>query len=271
MRTLFSFLSVLLLSGCLQPQKSDEEKERDRLIRNKIKSITEYKTLFTSNMAAKKEQPSHLKIFNAKGFTVKEINYNESGTAEHILTHEYDRNDNLICSITKASDSSLLGKATRSYDEKNNLKELIYFLPDGTIEYKYTYLYNSEGKMTEMNVYWPDVLSAVHTYIYDGKKKSEDAEYSAERKLLGKWNYKYDAHGNLLEAIRSDSDSGKNKKITYLYNTINQVIRQTTYSGEALQNTQSFAYNKKYFLSVKNEFSSDGKITARYRYQYNFL
>jgi hypothetical protein len=270
MRILFFFLTIIFFAGCSHSPKSEEDKERNRRVRNNIQSITEYKTSFTPN-AAEKEQLSHLKIFNKKGFAVKEITYSESGIAEYILTHEYDKNDNLISSIKKNSDSSTLGKEVRSYDEKNNLKELIHFLPDGKIEYKYAYLYGNEGTMAEMDIYWPTELSAVHKYTYEGKNKSEDAEYSGERKFLGKWSYKYDPHGNLLEATQSDPDSSKSRKITYLYNMINQVIRQATYSGESLQNTLSFEYDKKYLLSVKTEFSSIGKITAKYRYQYNFL
>src|ERR1035437_306465 len=266
-RALFLFPAIVLLIGCTQPQKTDEERERSRLVRSNIKSITEYKTSFIPN-ASEKERISHLTIFNKKGFAVKEIDYNETGIAWHIFMHEYDKNDNLICTTIKNSDRSLFGKETRKYDEKNNLKELIYFLSDGTVEYRYAYLFDEEGRVVEMEVYWPTELSAVHKFIYERKKKLEDVEYSSDKKLLGRKSYKYDVHENLLEEFQSGTDSSKSNKIIYLYNLINQITQQVTYAGELVQNTLSYEYDKKYFLSVKNRFSSTGKMTAKYRYQY---
>ena len=270
MRIVFLFLTIVFLDGCTQPQKTDEEKERGRLVRNHIKRITEYKTSFLQNLAGK-EQISHLKIFNTKGFVIKEIDYNESGSAKYILAHEYDKNNNLIYSITKNSDSSLFCKEVRRYGEKNKLKELIHFLSDGTVEYKHAYLYDEEGRMVELEVFWPEELSAIHKFTYERKKKLEYAEYSADKKLLSKISYKYDSHGNLMEAIQSGTDSSKSKKIIYLYNLINQITKQAIFSGESLQNTLSYEYDKKYFLSVKIKFSSTGKITTKYRYQYDFF
>ena len=270
MGLVFLFLLPFLFSSCTHPQKSDDEKQRDRLIRNKIKSITEYKTSFRPNVE-ENEQISHLKIFNVKGFVVKEISYDENGIAEHIFYNEYDKNDNLTCTTIKNPDSSLFGKEVRSYDEKNNLKEFISFLPDGTQKFRNTYLYDEDGKVIEMDVYWPTDLSAIHKYIYEGKKKLEDIEYSASKKFLGKWNYKYDARGNLLESVQSNADSSVSCKITYLYNRFSQLTSQLTYSGETLQSTLSFVYNNKYLLSAKTESSPSGKIIARFKYQYAFF
>ena len=165
----------------------------------------------------------------------------------------------------------MAGRETRSYDEKNNLKGSIYSLSDGTVEHKYAYLYDNEGRMAVMKIYWPAELSAIHKYTYEGRKKLEDAEYSPEGGSLGKWDYKYDPHGNLIEAVQSDPNSNNRRKISYFYNLINQVTKQVTYSGESLQSTISFEYDKKYLFSLKTEFSSAGKIIAKYRYQYAFF
>jgi hypothetical protein len=270
MRSLLILLSAIFLAGCSSPQRSDEEKQRSRLARNKIKTISEFKTSFISKEPGK-EYLNHLQLFNSAGFVTKEIDYNDEGFAEHVLAYEYDRNNNLVAAVTKNSDSTLVGREIRNYDEKNILKELIHVLPDGTAEFKYVFRSDSAGRMSEKEVYWPSELSAVYRYSYDGKKKLEETEYSADNKLIATKNFLYDPHGDLLEENQVDNNNNKKYKTSYLYNLIHQVTRQSNFSGQALQNAFSYEYDQKYLLSMKTEFSPSGKITAKYRYEYEFF
>src|SRR5689334_16062707 len=91
--TVFAFLFLLI--ACSDKTKSDEEKERQIVLKNKIKTITEYRTNVFLGVK-QTEQLSEVKTFNSRGLKIHEVDYTNDGTTDLIITFQYDKRDNLI-------------------------------------------------------------------------------------------------------------------------------------------------------------------------------
>ena len=265
--TKYLIFLVIFLCACSSVTKTDQEKERELIVSNNIKSITEYATILHLGIE-KKEQLHRIKLFNTKGFIIKETIFSADDSIESIVTYEYDKDDNLVLSTSMNADSGILFIETRTYDEKNNRKELYFYLPDGTYKYRNSASWDNKGRMIELDWYWTDGLSAKITYAYDGMKMIEKAEYNSAEKLQFKWRYKYDARENIIQAIQYYPNNIINSKITYEYNKYNQMIKQSYYNGESIHKMVTFAYNKSNLLSAKTEYSPSGRISIKYRNQY---
>lgn len=262
---------ILFISSCshITSNKTDEEKERLVMQKNKVKRITEYQTSFFGALE-NKEQLSRVKVFDKNGLKIKEEQYMD-GSIDCVISNEYDKEDNLILSIGLNTSGGLVYKETRSYDKDNNRKELVFYLPDGTFKYKNFSVYDKEGKLIERNWYRPDGFKAKNKFTYNGLKKIEDTEYAPDGSFRYKWVYRYDAKDNLTEAVQYYPNDIINAKITYQYNHYNQLVKQTDYFGDSIQDIVTFEYDKKtLLLSVKTEYTPNEKISSRYKYQYEF-
>ena len=263
------FLVLGLLSSCSHHLKTDEETDRELMLRNQVKSMTEFITTVYVGIE-KNEFISKEILFDRNGLKRKIINHGSDGSIESTVTCDYDKNNNLVLTKGINSDSTSF-KEIRNYDKNNNRIDLYHYLPDGTYKYRNVASYDTEGRMTELDWYWPTGLKAKRFYYYDGTIKTEETEYSLEGALVYKWKYKYDSNHNLTEAVQYKPDNMILSRILYAYGNDNQLIKKIFYSGESIQNSQTYEYDKNGLLSVKNDFNPFGKVTAKYRYQYEFL
>ncbi|MBI4947359.1 MAG: hypothetical protein HY840_13285 [Bacteroidetes bacterium] len=263
------FLVLVLLSSCSYHLKTEEEAERELMLRNKVKSITELTTPVRVSLDAE-EYISKETIFDQNGFKRKVVNHNADGSIESTVTCGYDKNNNLILTQGANSDKTSF-KETRSYDNHNNRIDLYHYLSDGSYKYRNRASYDSKGRMIELDWYWPTGLSAKRFYVYDGENMKEESEYSPQGQLLYKWKYKQDANNNLIEAVQYKPDSTILSKKVFFYSNVNQLIKRIFYSGESIQNSQTYEYNKNGLMSAKNDFNPFGKVSVKYRYQYEYF
>lgn len=265
----FWFLLVGLLSSCSHHIKTDEETECELMQRNKVKSITEFTTPVNVGIEGK-EFISKKTNFDNNGLKRKILSYDADGSIESTVTCNYDKNNNLILTQGVNSDNTSF-KETRSYDKNNNRIDLYHYLPDGTYKYKNTASYDDKGRMTELDWYWPTGLKAKRFYSYMGENKIEEKEYSPKGELYYLWEYKYDDDNNLIEAVQRKPDSTILSKITCIFGNDKQLLKKSFYSGETLQNSQTYEYDKNGLLIAKNDFNPFGKVIIKYRYQYEYF
>jgi hypothetical protein len=264
----FSFLSMLA-SGCSGQVKlkSEEQKQRELLLKNKIQKVGEYYTAVQLGVK-QNEIIKQVRHFNEKGLAVKETVFNSEGKEDLVITYSYDANNNLILANALNKDSSILFRETSGYDKNNNREEFYHYLPDGTFKYKNIAAYDNKNRMTELSWYWPSGFRSKNIYTYDGFKKTSDVEFSENGNLTYEWKYKYDSNDNLIEATQYYSDNVINAKINYEYNFQNQLIKQTNYQGTSISSSISFTYDSRSLLIEKTEYSASGKINGIYRYSF---
>jgi len=261
------FLLVFLFA-CTQTAKNAKEKERELILKNNIKCITEY-VINMRQGTEEKEHVNHVKLFNSKGFITQETFFLADGSMDFFATNDYDKNDNLILTKAMKPDSSFFYKETKIYDENNNMIEKAYFEgANDSFFYRNTATYDSKGRMMEYFWWRPSGLRAKNKYAYDGMKMIENVEQDKDGKFSSKWIYKYDENENLIEAVQYYPDSIINSKITYAYNSNNELVKQTNYYRETILKMTTFEYDEKNLLIAKTEYSSAGKISAKFRYEY---
>lgn len=263
------FFNCTLFFSCSRPDKTNEIIGHEIILKNKVKKITEYKSIVHLGIV-EKEQIINFKFFNEKGYLIKEKLFSSNGNTESVINYEYNINNNLVQKIGLDSINNLLFKETQSYDKNNNRIELFFYLPDKTYKYRNIAVYDNLGRMIELDWYWPTGLKAINKYKYDGSNKTEDVEYNPEGKFQYNWIYKYDFNNNLTEAIQFYPGKIINSKIVYSYNSENLLIKQVNYFGESIQNVITLNYDCNQLLQEKTEYSSSGRILAKYKYKYEF-
>ncbi len=269
MKSHYILILLLFTLGCLKENKSNEEKERELILNNKVSTIKEYVTPVNLGVP-EKEYLKSVKLFNYQGFMFKEAGFSNDRKIEFISFYEYDKYFNVIQTKSVKADNSFISKIVRRYDDQNNLKELFrYEDPEGPYLYGSTYFYNDDKQLVESTWFWPTGLKAVGKYLYEGNKMVEYVNTDLNGKFFFKWIYKHDKKDNVIEAIQFQPDSLIiTSKITYEYDKDNRLIKQTSYFKENIQYMATYQYDEKGFLSNKTEYSSIGKISAKYRYFY---
>jgi len=260
-----------MLASCTHKNhvQTEEEKLHETALKNKIKSITEYR-METHLGINQKEFPSDVQLFNEDGFKTKEIIYKTDGSIDFTIMHEYDKAGNLIISKAVNTDSSLLFRQVRSYDSHNNRKELYFYLPDGSYKYRNIASYDREGKIKELAWYWPEGFKSKNIYAYDGRKKTGDTEYGPHGELRYRWVFQYDENGNLTEAIQYSPGNETNTKVTYEYDSHNRITKKTNYIGVSIQSIIKYEYGKNDLPAARTESNSNGMTSVQFTLKYEF-
>ena len=169
MSTLFSnniklIILLFFIYSCSNDHstKTEEQLEHEMVLKHRIKTITDYKTDFQLGVG-QKEQISHIRNFDEKGFKQKETTYSEEGLTSSI-TFEYDNKGNLLTVNALDQDSSFMFKVSMNYYENNLRKEYYFYLPGGAYKYRNLATYDKAGKMIELRYFWPDGLKAINKY-----------------------------------------------------------------------------------------------------------
>ncbi|MDP1726403.1 MAG: hypothetical protein Q8M15_06435 [Bacteroidota bacterium] len=254
--------------GCSHPNRDEESKERNFVLKNNIKKITEYLTIINPGEMQLKEQINHEKLYDDNGFKIKEIIYNDDGVIENIISLNYDKKGNLIFRKAVKPDSSISYSDARIFDAHSNKTDYYFYNPDGSVLYKKAAKYDNYGRLTESRMYHDGVLKAVNKYTYQDMQMLENEECDSAGNFRHKWLYKFDEFGNLTEEAQYNVNNYCTMKNLYEFNMARQLVKEIKYIGAYIQYRASYQYNGNGLLDAKIEYSTNGKISARYRYQY---
>jgi hypothetical protein len=258
---------ILFFSSCLDnPVKTEEEKEREMVLQNKISSIRIFKT--DVHLSIKEnEELNQERTYNEKGYLIRVVDYADKNIIDFVYDYKYDEKNNLTIITGTDKDGNLTSKVVRSYNNQNKLHELYYYLPDGTYKYRNIRSYDKDGRVSELSWYWTTGFKSKNVYAYQGWNKISDTEFDASGHKTYEWRFNYDKRGNVIEAAQYYPGEILTNKTTYEYNNSNKLAKQTNYQGTSLTHSIQFKYNNN-LLSVKTEYSPSGRPTAIYRYEY---
>jgi hypothetical protein len=266
---IFLFIFLLLTVSCIEnPIKTEEEKERELVLQNKISRTTVYRTNIRLGIK-EKEELHQVRNYNPEGYLIRTTDYSDKNQIEFIYDYSYDTSDNLISITGIDSLGQLTSKVVRSYNNQNKLHELYYYLPDGTYKYRNVRTYDKDGRESELAWYWTTGFKSKNVYRYQGWNKISDTELDTEGKSAYEWKYKYDKRNNLVEAAQYYPGEILTTKIIYQYNNDNSLVRQNNYQGSALLNSIVYTYDSRKLLSSKTEYSPSGKPAVVFRYEYS--
>jgi hypothetical protein len=259
---------IAFLYGCKpNPVISDEEKIRDMLQRNKVKTITEFVTQVRMGIDDQEvmTKESH---FNRYGLSEKIISYTADTTIESTVTFTYDNDHKLLVKNGVNSDGTSFNETT-SYDKNGNRLEVVHHLPGGKIKFGNITLYDANGKMTEVDWSGPLGATVKVVYVYEGENKTEEKEYSHKGELTYTWKYKYEGD-DLIEAVQYLPDNKVTQKFTQVFGKDDQIVKKSYFSGEELSKSSVYEYDPNGLLASRTDYSANGEIVAKYRYQYEY-
>ena len=260
-------ISLLSASSCSRSSalKTPEEKEREVVLKNRVKSVTETKISVFAGI----KQPgiiTQVREFDTFGFVTRETDYRPDSSIECRLSFEYNKAGKLASLSAVNSGDEFLYKVTRSYDAEDKLKELYFNLPGGTYKYRTVSTYDSKGRLTEYAWFWPTGFKAKNIYAYEGWNRVSDKEYDPQGRLNYEWTYRYDQADHLLEAVQVNAEGKISRRIAYAYNG-DLLMKQTSFVDEEVQKSLTYAYDDKGLLASMTETNASGKITAIFSYR----
>ena len=180
-KIILAILSVLYLVSYGQLEKKSEKKNdlTEENLKGKVKSIKEtpYEAVEKFGQIEKGDMLNTyftiFTIYNKKGNTIEENDYNSDGSLFSKFTYKYDEKGNIIEKNDYDSDGRLDYKTTYKYDEKGNMIEATYYNSDGRLSSKTTYKYDEKGNTIEENDYNSDSsLNSKTTYKYKYDKNN---------------------------------------------------------------------------------------------------
>lgn len=200
----------------------------------------------------------NLYVYDSNGKVIKQdiISFNsllcgsvvESDTepcGETKIVFKYDSPGNVVEKNIYSADSATTEKFSYVYDSNGNIIEKIEHNSDGSVYQKFIYQYDSEGRMTEYAIYYPDELMEKATYIYNAEgnvvehrlyQNDEifcDDSFSADGEYYGsgKFVFKYNSKGEMVEKSFRSSDGSSSTRTTYEYDSHGNRIK-TAHYGE---------------------------------------
>jgi len=182
--------------------------------------------------------------------------YNKKGALNWKKTFVFDGNK-LMEVRTDSSDASLLKRVSYFYDESGNLLEINEYASDYTPLYKTAHWFDKSKNMLVVNEYSCDFKAGEKppldhvrkiTRNYDEQGNPSINKYFKKDSIYRVEYYNYDDLGYVMteENVRSDSS-----KAAYPVKVV-------------------YRYDKKDRLLEKNEYSSNGDLTGKTTYKYEF-
>ena len=167
------------------------------------------------------------------------------------------------------------------FDNKGNtLTEISYktrISKNDSIRYQHFYKYNSMNQIErESEIYQNGPSETIINYEYDSKNRLIKIDKNKENKYgKGHYEYKYDSNGSLEKETFFGSEGKPRYKIEYKNNDLGLKVKaiRSTYDSRKeewqLGDKNEFSYNDKNQLFELIKYLKDGRLTAKYQYEYD--
>lgn len=272
MKNLFlTILVFFVIANLVLAQTRDEERERQRIVDNRIKKITQWSHRF------KQGKP------DATGYKTSETKYDKKGNPIEILNYK--------------ANGEISSKVLYKYNEKNQRIEYVLYQkvnrPEIEITNKQNYQYDLKGnKILEVRFDGATQSRVVYDYHPDNKPKGIVSS-SAGNKIIEKWDFSYegnrqvvrvvdgdqklmssinrvfDSNGNTLEETRFDAKGKELKKILFTFDASGKMIEQVeSYSGVLIKKL-SYRYNAAGSLTDVIQENPDGTKFTQSSYKHD--
>lgn len=275
--------------------ESPADKGSDKIIANRIKSITEFEyshgfdrkesaglkkmTLKYDRSGSLTEKISYdgsgnislrsVNIFGERSLKKRQIDFRADKSVESSAYYKYDSNDRLIEEIWFYGES-LDKKFIHKYDARGLETDLICTLFDGTVDYRYTYRYDARGNKIFESCHEKNVISYKYAFKHnEAGQLIEKISYGLDDETLVVETFKYDANNNKTLETRHDLQSKTDTKTTYKYDANKNLIETSHYSGPKLCMRLEYAYNKNNKIIEETNYNDEQSIEYRARYRYD--
>ncbi len=184
------------------------------------------------------------------------------GNVKSVTYRDYE-----FSGIVGDTTKSLLDSGYNVYDKAGHLVDQNEFSDDKSPKWHCIYKYDAQNRPNEwdLNIF-DDEMVTLTTFKYDaGGNKIEEVTTDTNKKLLGRIAYKYDDKGNLLESQIYDKDSQLKQVISYQYDKRNfqQVYFEKGPDGEVFSKL-TCAYDDNGNKTGGADYSSDTDMESKW-------
>lgn len=140
--------------------------------------------------------------------------------------------------------------------------------------YKIAYTYNSSGKLLKKTII--EIDPSTYTYVYDKLGKAIKAHIKVRMPdengkpidvSRGRYDYAYNAKGQLIQEIRYSQENEKQFVTNWAYNNKGQIVKITGYEHSELAYEEVLAYGNNGLLTKRTE-NKPQEATTVYLYEY---
>jgi hypothetical protein len=247
----FRYLALLFLSvTCIHisGQPVFEDKQKETIIANKIKSITSWDYNFHDDKPEKNGQKTSFNKYDEKGNIIESVTYKLKDTLAH-ETYKYDKQGNRI-DYTKKRGVKVAYQKVSKFDEKSNLVQESGF--DGTTKFKNDYEYYENGKLNHITYTSDNLIIEKRVFEHDGNLTNISV-YNSAGAVKSYLSLKYNDAGNIIEEITYDLSKKPLDRKVYVYNSNYKVISEVKYRGDVFYYKLTYLYNNKNDLTSIDE------------------
>jgi hypothetical protein len=269
--TLLIAFSFLLLLGCRDKRQNSvsfEEKQKQKILQQKIKSSSECEFKYhygkladtCTKIASVEYDKSANKIqeydniffkttthfkYNSANQLQEELMINLDGSFDRRITYRYDANGYQIEMTIYAADSGILVNNVFRYDSLGNQVEHVFYNSDGIIENKSIYKYDNFKNRIE----WTELdsigkIKFKETTIYNSNNNPISTVNKDEKgKVKVRYQYKYDSKNNQIEMIKTNAVNKVDYSYKYKYDGNGNQIEWINLKAD---NTIDYKYSYKY-------------------------
>ncbi|MHC1702676.1 MAG: hypothetical protein AB9846_02100 [Tenuifilaceae bacterium] len=271
MNRIILILLLLFVYHASYPQRSEDERDRNRIINNKISKSVQWIYKYTQGKVSKNGYISTETKYDKRGNVIEVINYKANGKISSKQVYKYDNNNNRIEYLKYAkTDKEELGltyKQVFSYDEVGNKKLEVGF--DGLAGYRIEYRYLPEYRQKDITKYNSDnTVAEKWEYSYEDKsqiikvfKPGRNFDHSLEKRA--------DEKENIIEEIRRDQKGKEVNRTTTLYDPSNNLSTIAEYFSGTLSKKLTYKYVNLSQLIEITQVNPDGSTFLYRSYKYD--
>jgi YD repeat-containing protein len=267
MKNPLTLLILLVLpTSWLFSQGNFEEKDKDRISKNRIKVQTQWSYDYENGKPLSNGYISMVTTFDPNGNITQIVNYKSNGKIASITVYTYDKKQN------KTSYTRYKGNK----EELNYNQKLIYDVQghkvgetgfDGSSKFMNTFLYDSSGKLKEIKYTTETVLTEKRVFKYYGNK-SELNVLSPSSNIVSKEITTFDTKKNIIEEVKYVQENASQKS-NYEYNQAGKKTLETKMSFGNLSYHRKYTYDRLGNLLLITEVTPEGKAYTASEYKYD--
>jgi hypothetical protein len=247
-------------------QVNFDEKDRDRIAKNKVKIQNQWSYDYVNGKPSTKGYISAQNTFDANGNVIQIINYKSDGSITSVVLYSYNKKGNRASYTRyKGNKTQLTYSQKYIYDDKE--KKIAESGFDGMSNFLNTFIYDNFGNLIEIKYTADKQVTEKRLFKYIGNK-TETNVVSPANIILAKEITTYDNKKNILEEAKYVKTNIA-QKYNYTYDQQNKKIEETKL------NFGNLAYRKKYVYDANgnvlkiSEENADGKSFVAFEYKYD--
>jgi hypothetical protein len=244
-----------MLCMIVAAQSADDNRTKEALSRNHVKTQTNWDYVYTNDKPAKTGIKTSVTSFDASGQATRISNFNPKGLVVNIEKYQYDPHGNRTeyTRYTGDTENQVAYQKLSKYNGQNLVTEESGF--DGVENFNHVYSYDPKGELSEIRYNKNKTINEKRTFSKSGNATTVTI-YNGTGALVSKLLLKYDANKNLVEETAYGVNQAELEKKTYNYDDKKNLKEEAKYKQDKVTLKTTYSYSPSGNLLEINEESA---------------